>query len=400
MKKWKKVLSLLLCGAFCLLPVGCETAGGTDSSDSSGSAPVEAGSYIHLESFDSYKTVDRIWCGTTLGDASVDKTYVSEGDASLKVMVADPATKKDVFSTTTLYVPTEREEGDYHDFSMIDEVSLDVYGVEGTDMSVQISVVLKGASVVSGPAKSFEVKAGEWTKINFTVNRTVTDASVDVEKITHISITCGGTNATMCLDNLQLHKATSGFVSAVATVDAGEICDFEKAYQSFALTGSIIEGKALGLSIISDPEWTTSGVRALKVVAPATNANSYWKIVLSEQLFKVSNFNEYTTDKYIAYDIYKPFVRSWWFTTRIRCSTSNAYDNVSTTVPEGIGWHTVCIPLTRRVMNTTNVQIEFQSKSNLPNGGADGVTFYLDNFRVIDEVPEYGSVFVADKEKK
>ncbi|MBQ7368696.1 MAG: hypothetical protein IJW60_03190 [Clostridia bacterium] len=397
MKKLKKVLSLLLCGAFCLLPIGCDNT--RDSSDSSGDKPAETGSYIHLESFDSYKTVNRIWCGTSLGDASVDKTYVSEGDASLKVMVADPETKKDVFSTTTLYVPTEREEGDYHDFSMIDEVSLDVYGVEGTDMSVQIAVVLKGASVVSGPAKSFEVKAGEWTKVNFTVNRTVTDASIDVAKITHISISCSGTNATMCLDNLQLHRATSDFVSAVATVDAGELCNFEKAYQSFAVTGSIIEGKALGLSIISDPEWTTSGVRALKVVAPATNANNYWQIELSEQLFKASNFNEYTTDKYIAYDIYKPFVRSWWFTTRIRCNTSNAYDNVSTTVPEGIGWHTVCIPLTRRVMNTTNMQINFQSKNGLENGGKDGVTFYLDNFRIIDEVPEYGSVFVAPKEK-
>lgn len=395
----KKIVSLLLGCMLCLSAFGCGTVGGASSSDSSGGESTETSSYIHLESFDSYKTVDRIWCDTNLGDASVDKTYVTEGDASLKVMVADPAKKKDVFSTTTFYVPTVRTDADYHDFSMIDEVSLDVYGVEGTDMSVQVAVVLKGKTVTSGPAAAFAIKAGEWTKINFTVNRTVTDASIDVSKITHVQIACSGTNAVMCLDNLQLHKATSGFVSAVATVDKGELCNFEKAYQSFAITGSIIEGKALGLSIISDPDWTTSGVRALKIVAPATESNSYWQMELSEQLFKASNFNEYTTDKYVAYDIYKPFVRQWWFTTRIRCSASGAYDNVSTTVPEGIGWHTVCIPLTRRVMNTTNMQINFQSKSGLENGGKDGVTFYLDNFRIIDAPPETGSVFVAPKYK-
>lgn len=387
----KKLLSLLLCGALFLLPA-CSK--GKDSDDAS---KTEQSSYVSLESFDSYDTLNKIWFNNTLSSASVDTEYFTEGTASMKVEVGDPDKYADQLRSTSFHIPTVGEKGDYHDFSMIDEVALDVYGLEGTNLSVGISIVLKGKTVTSGPSKAFEIKQGEWNHIRFTVNRTVTDASIDVTKISHILVECSGVNAVMCLDNLRLHKTTKGFVSAEFTVDKerGEVCDFEKAYQSFAVTAATINGLTPKLEVVTDPEWATSGARALKVTSPVMETNAYYSIEFSERLLDAAEFNLASTTAYVVYDIYKPFARSWWYTTRLRCSASGAYDNVSVTVPEGIGWHTVCIPMTRRVLNTTNMQINWQSKSGLPNGGADGVVFYIDNVRIVNELPTKGSVYVA-----
>lgn len=94
----------------------------------------------------------------------------------------------------------------------------------------------------------------------------------------------------------------------------------------------------------------------------------------------------------------KPFARSWWLTTRLCSNASGAYTNVSIDVPEGIGWHTVVIPMTRRVLNTTNLQINWQSKNGLPNGGVEETVFYIDNIRIINEVPTNGSIYLASEE--
>lgn len=387
----KKILSLLLCGLLCVLPTACQ---GTTN----GNGSVEGESvYLSVESFDSYDTLNKIWFNNSLSSASVDTQYFTEGTGSMKVEVSDPVKYLDQQHATNFYIPTIGAKGDYHDFSMIDEVSLDVYGVAGTNMNVALSIALKGKTVVSGPSKAFEIKQGEWNHIRFTVNRTVTDASIDITKISHISVECSGVNAVMCLDNLRLHKTTKDFVSAEFIVDKarGEVCDFEKAYQSFAVTAATVNGMTPKLEVITDPEWATSGARALKIISPAMDTNAYYSIEFSERLLDAAEINLASTTAYVAYDIYKPFARSWWFTTRLRCSDSGAYDNVSIVVPEGIGWHTVCVPLTRRVLNTTNMQINWQSKNGLPNGGADEVEFYIDNVRIIDTLPTKGSVYVA-----
>ncbi len=386
----KKIFALLLCSTLFLLPTGCQETEGEGNSQAQGS-------YVNLESFDSYETVDYIWWNTKIGDAVISNEKVTEGTGALTCTVVDPVVMKDQLGASTLYVPTLQADKDYRDFSMIDEVALDVYGEAGTDLSVGISAVFKGKTVVSGPSKVFTIEAGKWNTLYFPVNRTVTDASIDITRITHIQLNLSGTNAVLTLDNLRLHKAISPFVSADFTVDKGEICDFEKAYQSFAVTAATVSGVQPQISVQSNPEWSTSGARSLKIVSPAMEDNVYFQLEFSERLFKAADFNMYPAGGYLAYDVYKPFARSWWYTVRIRNSGTGAYDNVSVTVPEGAGWHTVCIPLTRRVTDTTNVQILWQSKSGLGNGGKEDTVFYIDNVRLIESVPTKGSVFVAEE---
>lgn len=387
----KKIFTLLICCVLFLLPISCNRVKEENA---------VVNGYISLESFDDYATMNKIWFHNTLSSASVNNEYVTEGVASMRVEVGDPAKYADQLRSSIFYIPTNGEKGDYHDFSMIDELAIDVYGLQGSELKISLALVLKGKSFTTGPSKSFEIKKGEWNNVRFSVNRTVTDAGIDIEKISHISVECTGVNAVMCLDNLRLHKTTKPFVSAKFFVDKenGELCDFEKPYQSFAVTSATINGITPKLEVVTDPEWATSGARSLKVTSPVMVTNEWNSIEFSQRLLDCADFNLATATSYVAYDIYKPFARSWWLTTRLCSNASGAYTNVSIDVPEGIGWHTVVIPMTRRVLNTTNLQINWQSKNGLPNGGVEETVFYIDNIRIINEVPTNGSIYLASEE--
>ena len=227
MKKLQKIFSLLLCSMLFLFPTACKS-----KSDETKNAEKDS-EYIQIESFDSYKTVTKMYCDGSIGDGCISKDYVSEGEGSFKVQVATKTeTNKDKKRSTFFYVPLRRDAGSYIDFSMVDQLSLDVYGLEGTDLSVSISLVLRGKQVVSGPVESFEVKNGEWSTVYFNVNRMVTNALLDITKISDVRISCAGVNAVICVDNLQLHKTTLGYSDVEIALDKDEFCDFEKSYQN------------------------------------------------------------------------------------------------------------------------------------------------------------------------
>ena len=387
MRRIKKIFSLLLCGMFCLLPAACAPTSNNNGAETESS-------YVQLENFNSFATICKLYCDKSIGDGDVSKDLYSEGDGSFKVQVA-PETEenKDQMRSTFFYVPTQRETVSYLDFSKIDQISLDVYGAAGTDLSVSISVCLKGKSVINGPAETFEVKNGEWSTVYFNINRTVTNALVDITKITHVRIACAGVNAVICVDNLQLHKSGTDFVEAEATLDKDEFCDFEKAYQSFMCTTRESLGVTPMIEVVTDPEWASSGVRSLKVTSPELLEGTYYWLTFSTTLCKASNIAKYPDTSYLVMDIYKPFQRQWSFTVRL-VNDTNSYTNNKAIVPEGIGWHTICVPLKNRVTQTSIVQFTWHSKNGLENGGVGGFYYYVDNLRFMDELPTNGSIYV------
>ncbi len=393
MKKMKKIFSLLLCSILFLFSMACNSEGDFSQNDGTESA------YIQLESFDSYKTVTKIYCDGSIGDGSVSKEYVYEGEGSFKVQVAtDTETNRDKKRSTFFYVPMRRETGSFIDFSMVDQLSLDVYGVAGTDLSVSIALVLRGKQVISGPVETFEVKNGEWSTVYFNINRMVTNALLDITKISDVRISCAGVNAVICVDNLQLHKTTLGFSDAEIKLDKDEFCDFEKAYQSFMTITRENMGFMPTSEVVTDPNMATSGARSLKVVSPDTMGNNpYFYLVFSKKLCSASGLVGYPDTSYFVFDIYKPFNNAWSIQLQF-VNNENAKAKNKFSVPQGIGWYTICVPLTNRVTKTTQLQLEWQgAKGGLENGGAGGVTFYVDNMRFTSELPT-GKSIVLPKE--
>ena len=389
MKKIKRLFSLLLCCMLCLFTAACNSNQKGDVTDSSES------SYIKLESFDSYKTVNKIYCDKSIGDGSVSKEYFSEGEGSFRVQVApDSDENRDQLRSTFFYVPMQRENASYIDFSMIDQVALDVYGVEGTNLAVSIALVLKGKTVIAGPAQTFEVKSGEWSSIYFDVNRTVTNSTFDIKKVSHVRITCMGVNAVICVDNMLLHRAATEFIEAEAALDKDEFCDFEKAYQSFMVVARDSNGITPGVEVVTDPERATSGAHSLKVDSPEYLAGTYYWLTFSTKLCAASEFTKYPDTSYFVLDVYKPFEVQWSLSVRF-VNDSNSYISNKARIPEGIGWHTICVPMKNRVTKTTFVQLTWHSTSGLDKDAKSGFSFYVDNMRYMSELPTQGSIYVV-----
>ncbi|MBQ7879974.1 MAG: hypothetical protein IJ317_04935 [Clostridia bacterium] len=388
----KKTLAILLSVSCLLSLAACETEEKTEQ------AAETASSYISLEEFDSYDSVNKIWFKNTLGDArlSNDETYISSGENSLQVTVADEARYKDQKHETSFYVPTQTANGDYSDFSMIDEVSLDVYGVSGSDLKVSLGLILRSAAVVASPSKTFDIQAGEWTTVTFPVNRTVVDTCFSVKTVSHVDLSVQGVNAVVCVDNMRLHRAVNDFAPAEFYLDENEICDFEKPYQEFAFVPKMAGGVTPTAVINTDPDYATSGLRSLKVSSPAMDSNVWFNLEFSKNLFAAAEFSKRSSTSYIAIDVYKPFERTWYTTVRFRNLDSGAYENVDTTMPTGIGWHTVCISLSRTAIGTSSMEFNWQSQAGLPDGGVNGVEFYLDNLRIVDELPKNCSLVCVE----
>lgn len=386
----KKVFVLLLCALAAFPFSAC------DKSGSGGKEETAKPSYVQFESFDDYDTVNRIWFANSLADASISKeeTRVSEGDGSLKVEVSDPARYKDVLHSTYFLIPTVSQNADFRDFSMTDEIMFDVYGESGENLTATVSLVQRSKSSISSPSKTFEIKSGEWNKIVFPINRTVVDACIDIKSVTHVRLELAGINAVVYVDNMRFHNAVKSFVAAEITLDENEICDFEKAYQSFATTALTSSGITPSVAINTDPQHTTSGLRSLKVVSPKADTNTWLYLEFSSRMVSASGLSSQSADKYLVYDVYKPFARTWWTTLRFINNVSGAYSNVSVTFPEGIGWHTACISLSNAVSRVNVLQYSWQSKSGLGNGGSEDTEFYIDNIRISDSIPSKGSIVI------
>ncbi len=387
----KKSIIFLLCLLFAFPLIACDK-----KNDDGKKEETVKPSYVEFESFDGYGTIDRIWFANSLADASLckEKDYVSAGDGSLRVEVSDPALYKDTLHSTYFLIPTVSKDADLRDFSMTDEITFDVYGESGEDLTVTVSLVQRSKSSVSSPSKTFGIKSGEWNKIEFPVNRTVVDACIDIRSVTHVRLELAGINAVMYVDNMRLHNAVKEFAAAEITLDENEICDFEKAYQGFAATALTSSGITPSAEINTDPQYASSGIRSLKVVSPKTDTNTWLYLELSSRMVSASGLSMQSADKYILYDVYKPFARTWWTTFRLINNVSGAYTNVSVTFPEGTGWHTACISLSNAVAGVNVLQFSWQSKSGLENGGNDDTEFYIDNIRIADGVPDKGSIVI------
>lgn len=388
MKKLKKAISLLLCSISVLLPA-CALGGGGEQE--------ETGGYVTIENFESYTTVSRIHCDNKIGDGRITKDYKSEGNSSFQITVTPPQATAGTLASTFFYVPTYGNVGRYTDFSMIDEISLDVYGVSGTDVTVGIAAAVKNKTATTGPVQKYEVKSGEWTTISCPVNRTVTSTMMNVKKITDVMISVAGRDAVVCVDNLQLHQATAEYVPATVTLDKGEFCDFEKAYQSFMVSAQETNGYTPTLKIVTDPEKATSGARSLSIYSPEVEVGGYFYMAFDAQLFTASKFDEYSSEtSYLLFDVYKPFEANWKFTLRM-LNASNAYNNMAVRVPAGIGWHTICVPLANKVTKTNKIQFAWQAMSSFPNKKG-GYELFVDNMRLERSLPEIdGSVYVVAK---
>lgn len=397
MKKVKKIFSLLLCSFLVCLTVG-EWKNGERATVSvtAETEAVEKNGYVTIESFESYSTVSRIHCDSEIGDGKVTKDYQSEGNASFQVKVANPNVAEGALDSTFMYVPTYGNVGKYVDFSMIDEIALDVYGVSGTELKVGIAAAIKTKTVTTNPVQTYEVKNGEWTTIYCPVNRTVTAAMMNIEKVSEIQITLSGKDAVVCVDNLRLHKASSEYVEANITVEKDEFCDFEKAYQSFMTVAQEAGGKTPTTRIITDPEKASNGSRFLQIHSPEMASNPYFYLSFSSKLFQASKFNDYSVETgYLIFDVYKDFEERWKFTLRL-LNSSASYKNMTVRVPEGAGWHTVCVPLKNKVNSTDKMQFVWRAQESFPNG-VGGYDIGIDNMRLVNTLPKIkGSVYVVE----
>lgn len=388
MKKLKKVISILLCSLIFLM----------SACASNEEQKEEVGSYVTIESFESYATVSKILCDSGIGDGRITKEYKSEGNSSFQITVVKPQIAAGTLDSTYMYIPTYGNISKFIDFSMIDEIALDVYGVAGTDLKISIAAAVKNKTATMGPLQTYEIKSGEWTTIYCPVNRTVTSAMMNIKKVSEIMLTISGRDAVVCIDNLQLHQSATEYVEAPVTADRGEFCNFEKAYQSFMVVAQEANGYIPTLGVVSDPEKATSGSRSLRIYSPEMEVGTYFYVSFSSKLFDVSRFDEYSAETgYLIFDVYKPFEKSWKLTLRL-LNSSNAYNNVGARVPAGIGWHTICLPLANKVTKTNKFQFVWHSTDSFPNK-AGGYEFYIDNMRLVNALPEIeGSVCIIEKE--
>ena len=283
------------------------------------------------------------------------------------------------------------DENNYRDFSKAQKVTYDLFNAGETAVTVTTTPMKKVGGYAYASSQSAVVEPNTSAEITYVINRYELFYSIGIAGATHMNVSLKGVNVDAYIDNMRLHYIDDEFIEPQVEVGKDEIINFEKSYQTFAVTAT---GSILKAFVEADAENAAEGNRYLRVkrdgIADGVASYSDGKVIIPANYLNKIDFINRGKDAYIVYDYKVCWIGvPYWFGPRLVSSEFGGYANVTGgSLVADNEWHTFYVPLEYIPKGFDTLELIFQ-------GGSYGEVCF-DNFRIEYGLPEnVGSQFVA-----
>lgn len=307
MKTLKKIIGTVLI-VVCLL-------GGTAVFGGCAKKQLAVGDEVILANFEQWAPdfqILRVAKGFGAVTPNEDIRYVHGGKASAKLQPMGGYSQPTI---PYLYFPLYSERFDYNHCNIlqIDYVSMYLFNAQADERSVTVGLIasvidIETVSMTGG--KQFVLQPG-WNEISYFPDPTLVNLAYDVKDVLGVYLEFANAGVREVsqapiyyLDDVALYKnKKTDAVKDVVTLDEGEICDFEKAYQSFVISSEVTNASTTpDISVVRAADEgieAAHGNKVLKVVTkPGSMKEASWpQIVLPEKLMRASGMMQVPEDK-------------------------------------------------------------------------------------------------------
>lgn len=338
-----------------------------------------------IQGFETYEEIVMFRYSTPLGDVSLnkDESFITEGDASLRILVADPEKSAGIVGTTVMSVPLEHINGQKNnDISKFSEITFDVYNDSEHEatMSIALAIITNARNIGSPQRIVLEPKA--WTEVSFNIDPTVIGLTMDIGNITHIDFTISGIDTLLYVDNLQGHLTSYVRDPLEIYLDENEFLFFEKDYQELVVYSVESLGVHPGVKVVSDPTFAYEGNRYLEIVNDASSSGSWPRLKFSSLVSELADIRGRSPESYFVFNFRKTWSGVWAISLRFLNLNNNTGRTVGVRFTEANEWITVAVPISSFLLGTN--ALEFTWSGNMP----EERSFYLDYLRFENELPE------------
>ena len=389
----KKIKFLFLAALFTVTAI-CSNAGAVRE--------VTADTAISLnETISSFETLEEYYTfrfGNRFGkvDVNTDKTYVTNGDASMKMEVWGQVHKKGVEGPI---MKVALSPNGTVDISRLKSFTFDLFNQTGKTSAVEVAIQIDGTvseyqkitlangknSITAkfdtvGLAVGFDLTKAEYLVFRFAIAPSYEEAT---EQIYY-------------LDNLQMNMSLVAPDPLEIILDEGEFCSFDKPYQKYVVTVGGV-GPTTGcqplLSINKDAEYCKDAKgKSLRVelptgIAPLNDGWPYWTFIeaLKDEIDWTQLCN---SGKKLVFDVYNTgsnfrFGFEVWSSSKKAKGWSIGFDVVP-------GWSKIEIDLSCLNDNQTDAEGEYpepltenisEMVFSYSKFSGEAKVFYFDNFR-------------------
>lgn len=291
MKQIKKVIAILLTVCFLPLFVACNNILKKDEN----SADTTNNAIVHLQNFESYRTMFN--CGFELffGKVDLTKEHVVEGETSARV---DIQTLETAGSVPYIHIDAKRKDMNYDlsDLSMIEYIGFYIYN--DNDFDSTINFTAKGESKSTLLTKFCDIPAHEGRTFRFKIDRA--SQKIKGEAVKEYIFTLQNSTGVWYFDNIYAETAAAEIVLPTKQFVSDEILNFNTIDELGFVNGD---------SSFNSSRWITD-LQIADVKGIAKNG-SVLKLSLTEKV--VDNVNEATKPKLyftgftMCDDFYKTF---------------------------------------------------------------------------------------------
>lgn len=314
----KKLISVIMLCILCVLTASCTTGN-------------NAGKTLSERILLDYETRESVVnysvSGAQFGtkDINYDKTYVSRGSSSMKLVVDDMgegniSVGKAYYSGYIAYNDLTKL-GHDGDFSRTNDISVDVYNNSDRDTKIRLiltsNVGSQGYTIDLGFAYALK---NQWNKCTFpiSIERWAHSGINSVLSLTFVfdGYVKGQSNLELYFDALRVTEYGAYSVKEVEMPPQSDMfCSFESEYflNNMTTTGSLPITKIPSISINDNQKYVSEGTKSLKIVRYGTNVQeeSYRKfsyIYFPEEYVAAFDFSRYQPGKYkMCFDVYNDY---------------------------------------------------------------------------------------------
>ena len=318
----KKLLAVLLAAASAALCVGLSACG-------NGEETVQGQEEVLLYDFEDYDRnfqLMRVMSYFGAVDKNEQAQYVKSGTASAllrplgwhSTMINNTYTG--IKAESCLYIPLSsvRYDFDYTDASKLEQISFSMYNAEEEDLSLYLGLIFEKNATEVSDLTEFALKPG-WNDVFYLLDHDVLALNYDLSSCFGLAMTFDRVGSheladapMLYLDDIRIRTLaepvqTQDFIQ----LDEGEICDFEKLYQTYMVKSDMYD-KALrpDIDIVTASDYgitAPSGSKVLRVAMKPKNmidGTIYDKVYLTESLVAAAGLDTASEDARIVFWVY------------------------------------------------------------------------------------------------
>ena len=281
---------------------------------------------VVLCDFESRDEVRKLTFVNYFGKNSIndDMRYVRSGSHSIKLQPmgwgsGNPENGKPGIDANLQWLNGETD--DFTDFSRVEYVLFDMYNDTAAVETVSVALIDENSQRTVDTV--FQLSPKAWTRVAYRINPELA-LTFDLSNIKTVELLfepCrfDETAPVLYMDRFALRYAENEHPPVDIELDEGELCSFDKDYQAYAVSTSIMGGGGSRewvprVAINTDARFSKNGEgNSLEVYMPHGHTpDASWPFfLLSERLMTAVDFTQYGMDDEIVFDIYNPNKRGF-----------------------------------------------------------------------------------------